>query len=101
MTPISNTEDLNTNITHICEDVSCMGLYSDLARTLCICAFNQLTSVQQQTIIPIAQHKDVIIQSKTGTGKTVAFMAGGLNKIIPSLRATQMVIIQDGNAMVD
>ena len=51
-----------------------IGLKPELLESLKHINFNSMTEVQEQTIPVIMQHKDVVVRSKTGSGKTGAFL---------------------------
>ena len=42
----------------------------------------ELTDIQQQTILPAIQGKDVIASSKTGSGKTFAYLIPAINRLL-------------------
>jgi len=44
--------------------------------------FSKMTIVQEMTLPPILQGKDVLAKAKTGTGKTVAFLLGTLDRLV-------------------
>lgn len=46
------------------------------------CGFAQMTEAQQKTMLPLLLQKDVHLISKTGSGKTIAFLVPSLQKII-------------------
>ena len=48
----------------------------------------------------IDQNKDVIAQSPTGTGKTLAYLLPVLNKIDPDKKAIQAVILASSQELV-
>jgi Lhr-like helicase len=47
-------------------------------------AFHQLHPIQQQAIEPVLAHKDLILQSATGSGKTEAVLAPCMERVIRS-----------------
>ncbi len=47
-------------------------------------AFSQLHSVQKQAIAPILEGSDLILQARTGSGKTEAVLAPALERVIQS-----------------
>jgi superfamily II DNA/RNA helicase len=55
--------------------------------------FKEPTPIQEKAIPAILQGKDVIAQSPTGTGKTVAYLLPVLNKIDGTKAATQAAIL--------
>ncbi|MCM3585507.1 DEAD/DEAH box helicase [Mesobacillus maritimus] len=62
--------------------------------------FSTLTDVQAQTIPLIVAGHDVIAESPTGTGKTLAYLLPVLNKINPEKRNTQAVILASSQELV-
>uniref|UniRef100_UPI004055B5C1 DEAD/DEAH box helicase n=1 Tax=Candidatus Electrothrix sp. TaxID=2170559 RepID=UPI004055B5C1 len=54
-------------------------------------AFQQLHPIQQQAIEPILAHKDLILQSATGSGKTEAVLAPCIERVICS-RANESIL---------
>jgi superfamily II DNA/RNA helicase len=62
--------------------------------------FQTLTSVQSTTIPLIMEGKDVIAESPTGTGKTLAYLLPVLNKIDPKMQNTQAVILASSQELV-
>lgn len=55
--------------------------------------FSELTPIQEQTIPLLLEGKDIIGQSHTGTGKTAAFAVPILEKVDPSNKKTQALIL--------
>lgn len=62
--------------------------------------FQTLTSVQASTIPLIIEGKDVIAESPTGTGKTLAYLLPVLNKIDPTKKNAQAVILASSQELV-
>jgi len=62
--------------------------------------FQTLTSVQSTTLPLIIEGKDVIAESPTGTGKTLAYLLPVLNKIDPKMQNTQAVILASSQELV-
>ena len=54
--------------------------------------FEELTAVQQEVLKYANSHKDIIALSKTGTGKTHAYLIPVMNNINPKSDKTQVVI---------
>jgi ATP-dependent RNA helicase MSS116 len=51
---------------------------------------HRLTDVQEQTMEPILQGDSVVARSRTGTGKTLAFLIPSLERVIPQDAAQDM-----------
>jgi ATP-dependent RNA helicase DeaD len=70
-----------------------LGLPEPLLRALEGMGYTQATQVQAAAI-PLARGgRDLIVQSRTGTGKTAAFGIPILEKIEPGLRAVQALVL--------
>jgi superfamily II DNA/RNA helicase len=62
--------------------------------------FQRLTNVQEKAIPLIEGGRDVIAESPTGTGKTLAYLLPVLNKIDPEKRTIQAVILASSQELV-
>lgn len=62
--------------------------------------FGQPTQVQASAIPLILEGKDVLAESPTGTGKTLAYLLPVLNKIDPDKKAIQVVILASSQELV-
>ncbi|PLR96068.1 DEAD/DEAH box helicase [Bacillus sp. T33-2] len=62
--------------------------------------FHMPTSVQSSAIPLILEGKDVIAESPTGTGKTLAYLLPVLNRIDPDKRNAQAVILASSQELV-
>lgn len=62
--------------------------------------FKQPTSIQEKTIPAAIEGKDLIAESPTGTGKTLAYLLPVLEKIDPDKRAVQTVIVAPSQELV-
>jgi superfamily II DNA/RNA helicase len=62
--------------------------------------FRELTAVQVSTIPLIQEGKDVIAESPTGTGKTLAYLLPILNRIDPDKKSLQAVILASSQELV-
>src|SRR5690606_25457538 len=62
--------------------------------------FHELTDVQTETIPLILEGGDVIAESPTGTGKTLAYLLPVLHKIDPEKRNVQAVILASSQELV-
>ena len=55
--------------------------------------FEEATPIQAQAIPVVMSGRDVIGQAQTGTGKTAAFGIPMLQKVDPSLKKTQVIVL--------
>ncbi|TKC16301.1 DEAD/DEAH box helicase [Robertmurraya kyonggiensis] len=62
--------------------------------------FGQPTQVQTSAIPLILEGKDVLAESPTGTGKTLAYLLPVLNKIDPDKKSIQVVILASSQELV-
>lgn len=62
--------------------------------------FAQLTPVQTKTIPVIAEGKDIMAESPTGTGKTLAYLLPLLEKIDPDKKSPQALILASSRELV-
>ncbi|SFH82277.1 DEAD/DEAH box helicase [Pisciglobus halotolerans] len=70
-----------------------LGLAPELLKSIERMGFEEATPIQEQTIPLALEGKDVIGQAQTGTGKTAAFGLAMLQKIDPSNRVVQGLVI--------
>src|SRR4051812_7649880 len=62
--------------------------------------FNQLTAIQEKAIPLIHEGKDVIGESATGTGKTLAYVVPLLERVRPENKNAQAVILAPTRELV-
>lgn len=74
-------------------DIKDVKLQKDIKRAIDDLGFESWTEIQEKTIPILEEGKDVIGQSQTGTGKTIAFGVPALQKIDVSSRKTQVLIL--------
>jgi len=70
-----------------------LGLSSELLKAIDKLGFEQAAPIQAATIPLLMQGKDVAGQSQTGSGKTVAFAAPAIEKVVVEERTTQVLIL--------
>ena len=63
--------------------------------------FSQMTAIQEESLPPILEGKDVLAQAKTGSGKTAAFGLGLLNKLDVKQFKTQALILCPTRELAD
>jgi superfamily II DNA/RNA helicase len=62
--------------------------------------FTQLTAIQEKAIPQLMEGKDIIAESPTGTGKTLAYVLPVLNKIDPTNTSPQVLILAPTRELV-
>jgi ATP-dependent RNA helicase DeaD len=70
-----------------------LGLPDDLVKSITAMGFTEPTQVQKDSVPLIEAGRDVIIQSRTGTGKTLAFGLPMLAKLDPMEMSPQLLVI--------
>ncbi|HEX7843713.1 MAG TPA: DEAD/DEAH box helicase, partial [Kofleriaceae bacterium] len=70
-----------------------LGLHPDVKLALDEMGYFAPTPVQTAVYQPVSQGKDLLVQSRTGTGKTTAFGLPIISKLIPTHRAPQALIL--------
>ncbi|MCE9599656.1 MAG: DEAD/DEAH box helicase [Spirochaetia bacterium] len=59
-----------------------LSIHPDILKACAEAGFETLTEIQEKSLIPATEGKDIAGISQTGTGKTVAFLLPILNKIL-------------------
>jgi ATP-dependent RNA helicase DeaD len=70
-----------------------LGLSAELLKGIDKLGFEQAAPIQAEAIPVLLQGKDVVGQSQTGSGKTVAFAAPAIEKVVVEERTTQVLIL--------
>jgi ATP-dependent RNA helicase DeaD len=70
-----------------------LGLSGDLLKAIDKLGFEQAAPIQAEAIPVLLQGKDAVGQSQTGSGKTVAFAAPAIEKVVVEERTTQVLIL--------
>lgn len=70
-----------------------MGLNINLLKGIFSVGFENPSIIQQKAIIPLSEGRDIIAQSQSGTGKTGAFSIGSLNRVDPTLKQPQILVL--------
>ncbi|KAM0213593.1 hypothetical protein ACHAQD_009246 [Fusarium lateritium] len=84
---------IESNYDEITESFDAMTLNSDLLRGVYTYGFETPSAVQQRAIMPMIKGNNVITQAQSHTGKTAAFSISILQRINPSLKACQAVVL--------
>ena len=69
------------------------GLSEPVRRAVAEVGYASPTLVQQATFQTIAEGKDVIVQSRTGSGKTAAFALPLIDRVIKPARHVQVMVL--------
>lgn len=70
-----------------------IGLSKPAVHRLEALGFTQATPIQEQAIPALMEGRNVVGQAQTGSGKTLAFALPIMEKVVPSQRATQALIL--------
>jgi ATP-dependent RNA helicase DeaD len=70
-----------------------LGLSSEVLKAIDKLGFEQAAPIQAEAIPLMLEGKDVVGQSQTGSGKTVAFAAPAIEKVSVEERTTQVLIL--------
>lgn len=72
---------------------SALNLKSDLLKNISSLSYETMTPIQMLSLPSVLSGKDVIAQSKTGSGKTVAFGLGLLQKLDVNIFRVQSIVL--------
>jgi superfamily II DNA/RNA helicase len=75
------------------EDFERMNLPDNLLRGIYSYGYEKPSSIQQIAVMPIIDGRDILAQSRSGTGKTGAFTIGSLARIDPTIPYPQVIVI--------
>ncbi|MBP6508515.1 MAG: DEAD/DEAH box helicase [Opitutaceae bacterium] len=70
-----------------------LGLSADILKAVDKMGFEEASPIQTAVIPTIMQGRDVVGQSSTGSGKTVAFAIPAIEAVDPKIRAVQVLIL--------
>ncbi len=70
-----------------------LGLSADILKAIDKMGFEEASPIQSAVIPTIMAGRDVVGQSSTGSGKTVAFAIPAIEKVDPKIRAVQVLIL--------
>src|SRR3954469_18039786 len=70
-----------------------LGLSPELLRAIDKLGFEKPAPIQARAIPLLMQGRDVVGQSQTGSGKTLAFGVPAVEKVDPSVRAVQILVL--------
>jgi superfamily II DNA/RNA helicase len=70
-----------------------MNLPENLLRGIYSHGFDRPSRIQQRAIMPMIEHRDMIAQAQSGTGKTGTFSIGALAVLDTTLKAPQVLVL--------
>jgi ATP-dependent RNA helicase DeaD len=70
-----------------------LGLSPELLKAIDKIGFEEASPIQSAAIPPLMAGSDVVGQSQTGSGKTAAFAVPAIERVDPSIAATQVIIL--------
>jgi len=70
-----------------------MGIDETILRGVYSMGFERPSIIQQKTIVPIREGRDVLAQAQSGTGKTGAYSIGALCRVDAALKKTQVLVL--------
>src|SRR5688572_8064042 len=70
-----------------------LGLSPEILKAVDKMGFEEASPIQSAVIPTIMEGRDVVGQSSTGSGKTVAFAIPAIEKVDPKIRAVQILIL--------
>jgi translation initiation factor 4A len=76
-----------------CKSFDELNLNEDLLRGIYSMGYEIPSPIQRKAIKPMLEHRDLIAQSQSGTGKTATFLIGALNQVDKSIERPQILII--------
>ena len=74
-------------------DFKSLKLRSELIENLAALEYREMTVIQQKSLPPILEGRDVVGRAKTGSGKTAAFALGALNSLDSTSLETQSLVL--------
>lgn len=69
------------------------NLSKEIKKALYDIGYIDMTDIQEKTLLPIFDGKDIIAMSNTGTGKTAAFMLPLIDKTDEKIKDTQVLVL--------
>ncbi|KAK8863502.1 Eukaryotic initiation factor 4A-II [Tritrichomonas musculus] len=91
--PVENNPEFEPNWEEHVEDFEDMNLKPELVHGIFSYGFKNPSDIQSLAIKPITEHRNVIAQAQSGSGKTGAFGIGILNNLDLTSQTTQALIL--------
>jgi translation initiation factor 4A len=86
-------QPLSTDTPKVYETFDDMDLPDNLLHGIFSYGFEKPSSIQQVAVVPMKEGRDILAQSRSGTGKTGAFTIGSLANIDPSIPHPQVIVM--------
>jgi translation initiation factor 4A len=86
-------EVIESNWDEVCESFDGMELREELLRGIYAYGFEKPSAIQQRGIVPVLKGNDTIAQAQSGTGKTATFAISVLQRVDPTLRECQALVL--------
>jgi ATP-dependent RNA helicase DbpA len=80
---------------------SSLPLAPNMLANLTQLGYDEMTTIQAQSLPPVLEGRDLIAQAKTGSGKTAAFGIGILHKLNPTYFAIQALVLCPTRELAD
>ena len=84
---------LATNFFDEVASFDALGLRDDVLRGIQAMGFDAPTAIQRRTMLPILRGRDLLAQAACGTGKTAAYSIPLLQRIDPTVRSVQALVL--------
>ncbi|KAK9448468.1 P-loop containing nucleoside triphosphate hydrolase protein [Limtongia smithiae] len=88
-----DADQIESNYDEVVDSFDAMNLNPELLRGIYGYGFESPSSIQQRAIMPVIKGSDVLAQAQSGTGKTATFSISVLQRIDPSIKQTQALIL--------
>ncbi|GAC97749.1 hypothetical protein PHSY_005336 [Pseudozyma hubeiensis SY62] len=85
--------EIESNWETVIDNFDNMELKDELLRGVYAYGFERPSAIQARAIVPVIKGHDVIAQAQSGTGKTATFSIAILQRIDPSIKAVQALIL--------
>jgi superfamily II DNA/RNA helicase len=88
-----SSSQTNEYVVTECKSFDELGLNEDLLRGIYSMGYEIPSPIQRKAIKPMLEHRDLIAQSQSGTGKTATFLIGALNQVDRTIERPQILVI--------
>ncbi|SNX86700.1 ATP-dependent RNA helicase eIF4A [Melanopsichium pennsylvanicum] len=85
--------EIESNWETVIDNFDNMELKDELLRGVYAYGFERPSAIQARAIVPVIKGHDVIAQAQSGTGKTATFSIAILQRIDPTIKAVQALIL--------